>query len=515
MHALLALLLAVGSAYPADLGPTLRIASGPITGAEREGVRVFLGIPYAAPPVGDRRWKPPVPPKPWTESRACVKFGPACPQHADGFFGVPPEQSEDCLTLNVWTPARREDEKLPVMVWIHGGGFIQGAGSRPGYDGLRLAQHGVVVVTINYRLGWFGFLAHPALTAESPLRTSGNYGLLDQIFALKWVQENIRAFGGDPSTVTILGESAGAVSVCTLLASPLAKGLFHRAIAESGTAPARLRTRDRDDGRLKGTESQGVEFVKRLGVPDGADLLKALRALPADAILRASTLTVTLPGATMFETLCVDGYVLPEAPARALAAGRQANVPFMAGTCADEGSIFAPRLKISTVQQFRGALAVVFGRNLAEANRVYPVATDADVPEALRALLGDGFLSGARTACRNMAAIQPHTYRYHFTRAHPEPVRLGLGCFHGSEIPYVFGCPPKWGFLAEDGALSEQMMGYWTRFARTGDPNGAGAVTWPRYSAQDDPYLVLDTQIRPANHLRPEACDLDDARRIE
>ncbi len=515
MHSLLALLVATVSAPSAELGPIVATVSGPITGAEKDGVRVFLGIPYAAPPVGERRWQPPVAPEPWAEPRATTKYGPACPQHADEFFGVPPEQSEDCLTLNVWTPGKRDDEKLPVMVWIHGGGFIQGAGSLPFYEGTRLAQHGVVVVTINYRLGWFGFLAHPALTAESPLHTSGNYGLLDQVFALQWVRDNIAHFGGDPGKVTIFGESAGAVSVCVLMASPLAKGLFQRAIAESGAAPPRLRYRDRDEGRLKSAESQGVEFAKGLGVPEGPDQLKSLRALPTEAILNASKLSVSVPGLTTMETLCLDGRVLLDAPARVFAAGGQANVPFMAGTCGDEGTIFTRRLKVTTVPQFRAALALYFGGHVAEASRVYPVATDADVPKALAALLGDGFLCGARTACRNMAAVQPNVYRYHFTRSQPYLAHMGLGVFHGSEVPYVFGVVPKWGFAQEDRDLSEQMMGYWTRFARTGDPNGGGAVEWPRYSAQDDPYLLLDTQIKAGSHLRPEACDLCDARRAQ
>jgi len=496
-----------------ELGAQVRIRSGPITGEQREGVRVFRGVPYAAPPVGDLRWRAPVPPQPWTQPRAMVEFAPGCPQKPDELFGGPKETSEDCLYLNVWTAAQGDDEKRPVMMWIHGGGFVQGAGSLPSYGGLRLAQLGVVVVTINYRLGPLGFVAHPALTAESPNHTSGNYGLLDQILALKWVQENAAAFGGDPGNVTIFGESAGAVSVCTLMASPLARGLFHRAIAQSGAAPPRLRYRDRDDDRLKSAESAGVELSRRLGVSDGPEALLALRALPSEALLDAANLSVGIPGATTQQTLCIDGYVLTEAPGAAFAAGRQADVPFIAGTCADEGTIFTPRIPILTVRQFRGALTLVWGRNVQQALALYPVNSDTEVPKALATFLGDGFLCETRTACRNMVAIQPSTYRYQFSRIHPALATMGLGCFHGSEIPYVFGVPPKWGFSPQDTRLSEQVMGYWTRFARTGDPNGEGVPEWPRYAADTDPYLVLDTQITVGHQLRRQACDLRAAAR--
>jgi para-nitrobenzyl esterase len=252
--------------------PAAKTSTGPITGEERDGVRSFKGIPFAALPVGELRWKPPQQTPPWTEPRACVEFGPACPQQGKDLYGPVGEMNEDCLYLNVWTPATEDGVgRRPVMFWIHGGGFLFGSGGKPVYDGAELAKRGgVVVVTCNYRLGPFGFLAHPALTAESPQHTSGNYGLLDQIAALQWVQQNIGAFGGDPGCVTIFGQSAGGVSVCALMASPLAKGMFHRAIVHSGSAPGNLHDR-------AAMESLGVEFAKRLGTDD----LKAMRAKSA------------------------------------------------------------------------------------------------------------------------------------------------------------------------------------------------------------------------------------------
>ena len=309
----------------------IRTKTGPITGDEHDGIRSFEGVPFAAPPVGERRWKPPQPVAPWTEPRACVEFGPACPQNGKDLYGPVGETNEDCLYLNVWTPAKSTNAKLPVMFWIHGGGFMFGSGGKACYDGAELAKRGdVVVVTCNYRLGPFGFLAHPALTAESPNHASGNYGLMDQIAALQWVQHNIAAFGGDPGCVTIFGQSAGGVSVCALLASPLANNLFHRAIVQSGSAPGNLHDR-------AAMEALGLEFAKRLGTDD----LKAMRAKSADELLAAVKQGSGKVGEGTQDHLCIDGYVLRESLQRTLAAGHHHSVPLLGGTTRDEDRLFA------------------------------------------------------------------------------------------------------------------------------------------------------------------------------
>ncbi len=304
--AALALTVAPVLAAPTEGGgaPVLRITTGRVGGKVEDGVAAYLGIPYAAPPVGELRWKPPAPPAPWDGVREATQYGPSCPQPPGALGGDVGPMDEDCLRLNVWTAARAGDPPRPVMVWIHGGGLRQGSGSMRTYDGASLARAGVVLVSINYRLGVLGFLAHPALTAESPHHTSGDYGLMDQIAALHWVHDNIRAFGGDPGNVTIFGESAGAVSVCDLMCSPLAKGLFERAIAESGSAPDRVRYRDKDLPGLPSAESDGVALARRLGIPDGPGALAALRATPWQKLLDAAPKNSSDAGRRHPQTTC-------------------------------------------------------------------------------------------------------------------------------------------------------------------------------------------------------------------
>lgn len=407
-------------------------SAGPITGEEQDGVRSFKGIPFAAPPVGELRWKPPQAVEPWATPRACVKFGPACPQRGKDLFGPVGEMSEDCLYLNLWTPAKSAEDKLPVMFWIHGGGFMFGSGGKACYDGAELARRGrVVVVTCNYRLGPFGFLAHPALTAESPNHASGNYGMMDQVAALQWVQKNITEFGGDSGCVTIFGQSAGGVSVCALMASPLAKGFFHRAIVHSGSAPGNLHER-------AAMEALGEEFARRLGTDD----LKAMRAKSTSEALAAAKKGSGRVGEGTQDHLSIDGYVLPESLRTVFAEGRQHNVPLMAGTTKDEGSLF---------------------------------------------------LAGEKAVIQAMAAIQPKTYSYEFRRTPRYAAAKHLGAFHGVELPYLFHYfLSLFQFTADDERLSEQIIGYWTRFARTGDPNGEGALTWLPYDANSQKVQPLD-----------------------
>lgn len=452
--------LALDARGIAATAPGVHVSTGPVSGEERDGVHRFQGIPFAAPPVGELRWKPPQPPQPWTEPRACVKFGPACPQQSRDLYGPVGETNEDCLYLNVWTPVPKtgaDTGRRPVMFWIHGGGFLFGSGGKAVYDGAELARRGgVVVVTCNYRLGPLGFLAHPALTAESPHRASGNYGLMDQIAALQWVQRNIEAFGGDPGCVTLFGQSAGGVSVCALMASPLAKGLFHRAIVHSGSAPGNLHDR-------AAMESLGMEFAKRLGTDD----LKAMRAKSADELLEAAKKNTGRVGEGTLDNLCIDGYVLPESLYKVFAAGRQHNVPLIAGTTKDEDRLF---------------------------------------------------LAGVQAVVQAMAAIQPKTFSYEFRRTPDYAAAENLGCFHGVELPYVFRYfPALLKFNADDERLSDLMIGYWSRFARAGDPNGDGAFSWPSYNVTTRHVQALDAgtpTAQPAGKLagklagKPAASDL-------
>lgn len=492
------------SAQPEPCAATT--ASGPVTGLVEGAVSVYRGIPYAAPPVGDLRWRPPQSVQPWTTPRACTAFGPSCPQKEDKLLVTPAPFSEDCLYLNVWTTARA-GERRPVMFWIHGGGFIQGGAAQSVYDGAALARQGVVVVTINYRLGPYGFLAHPALADEAGDGTSGNYGLMDQLAALQWVRTNISQFGGDPGNVTIFGESAGAVSVNLLMCSPLARGLFHRAIAQSGAVPERIPDQ-------QGAQARGVKYAAKLGIAGtGREALAQLRAKSSEDLLAAFANTTPLPGSGNLDCLCVDGRVLTELPGKTFAAGRQTNVPYMAGTNRDEGTLFRRNLPIKTVAGYQAGLQALFGDRATDVAAMYPVATDAEVPGAVAAILGDAFVSGARRAVRWMAAVQPHTYLYHFTRTNALSDRLGLGCFHGLEIPYVFGSGAMLRLAPRESELAAQMMGYWTRFAATGDPNGDGSVTWPAYSQAADQHLELNLPPRVGRGLRKAQCDFRDSLR--
>jgi para-nitrobenzyl esterase len=488
--------------------------SGPILGVQEAGIWVFKGIPYAAPPVGDLRWRPPQPVTPWQDVRQCVEPGPSCPQPAAGgvFYLDVGETDEDCLYLNVWSPAESSAERLPVMVWIHGGSFVTGSGSMAVYDGANLAAEGVVVVTINYRLGPLGFLAHPALAAESAEGTSGDYGLLDQIAALRWVQRNIAAFGGDPGRVTVFGESAGAISILDLLVSPLAEGLFQRAIAQSGilldtgfgvsTAAAKAQA-----------EAAGEEFVKRLGVDPSGDALAQMRALSAAELLAAGGSGEDLMDQGLTWKPVADGYVLSDLPTDLWLAGRQAKVPLLIGSNADEGNAFLAGLTGST-DEFRLQMGRIFGPYVDEALALYPVASPADITPAFSRMLTEvGFASTARFAAAAMSAVAP-AYLYQFTRV---PLGNPLGAFHGVEIPYVFGNAGLFTALGDiqqaDYDLSGAMMGYWVRFAATGDPNGDGAVPWPEYDSTTDRHLELGDTIGTKAGLYKEACDLADRMR--
>lgn len=473
-------------------------ASGPVAGIDSSdpAVEVFKGIPYAAPPVGELRWRPPQPPTSWGAVRVCDEFGPKALQKKKRSDG---RQSEDCLYLNVWRPRDRNAGKLPVMVWIHGGGFTQGSGHQPGYNGAPLAKRGVVLVTINYRLGAFGFMTHPALSAESPHRSSGNYAVLDQIAALRWVRDNISNFGGDPGNVTIFGESAGGTSVYLLTATPLAKGLFHRAILQSPwldpTIFRRLREANENGPSV---ESEGVAHVRKLFGDDAdSDVLKKLRGLTADEVL--NKVKERWP-------VVADGWVFPKSPHQIYADGDQHDVPIIIGVNRDEGTMFAPRNAFGgTVENFKAAMVERYGEHGAKVAELYaPESDDKLWSVSVQHITDTWFVQPSREVARAMHRQGTPVWMYHFTK----PVWGWMGAAHAAEIRYVFGSleAPK----PDDAALSEAFMDYWVQFAKTGDPNIKGKPPWPAFTTTEDRHLVMDKKITAESGLRCEACDLLD-----
>ncbi|HXB57145.1 MAG TPA: carboxylesterase family protein [Vicinamibacteria bacterium] len=507
LMAFAALLVVAGAA-----GAQVRTEAGLIEGTPGSVSHgaAFKGIPYAAPPVGDRRWKPPQAVVPWPGVRKATDFGPRCMQgriFEDMVFRDEP--SEDCLYLNVWTPSNPPSKGLPVMVWIHGGGFVAGSASEPRQDGERLAEKGVIVVGINYRLGVFGFLAHPELTKELGHGASGNYGLLDHVAALQWIQRNIAAFGGDPMRVTIFGESAGSFSVSALMASSLGRGLFQRAIGESGAfftvgdGPLAPKS-------LAASEEAGQRFTESLG----ADSLAALRARSADEILKASLGNRPWFGPT------IDGYMLRETAYATFAAGRQSQVQLLAGWNADESrSAVTLAPEKPTAKTFADKTRARFGDNAEAILKAYPAASDAEALESAASLASDMFTGYAtwKWIEMHLETGRSAVFRYSFDRVIPlapdtrgsgRPVTAkDVGARHAGEIEYVFGAlasSPRVPWEAVDLELSDLMMSYWTNFARSGDPNGAGLPKWPRYDKESG-YQLL--------HLSDATQATSDARR--
>jgi para-nitrobenzyl esterase len=486
-----------------------QLDSGPISGALEDGVWTYLGIPFAAPPVGELRWKEPQPVASWEEVLPCTEYGPACPQPGGdwtGMFDVGPTD-EDCLYLNVWTPAESPDEELPVMVWIHGGAFVSGAGSLPIYDGHNLAEKGAIVVTINYRLGALGLMAHPLLSEESPNGVSGNYGLFDQIAALEWVQENIDVFGGDEDNVTVFGESAGGMSIHDLMVSPLADGLFDRAIVESGPM-LDMGLPINPVPSLAEAEDTGDEISRDLGCDEAEDELAALREVSPDELIAA-----TSDGNEFFSPINlspnIDGYLLTQSPAEAFAAGEQHAVPLLTGINANEGTIFLPDI---TLQQLQLLSTYLYGDFAEEVLALFPAQTEDEVKPAMdRFVTQMGFGAPARFTAECMEKVGSPAYLYLFTMTITDPRAEGLGSFHGLEIMYVFGNLDKVeyeGVDESDYELSEAMMTYWTDFAKEGDPNGEGVPEWPAYTAGDAPYQELGESITTGSNLFQQAYEL-------
>ncbi len=466
-------------AFGAQASDVVRTASGAVRGkTSADGkVRIFEGIPYAAPPVGSLRWRPPQPVRPWKGVRDATKLGARCMQ--GNIFGDmnfrDDGPSEDCLYLNVWTPANSAHANLPVMVWIYGGGFAAGSSSEPRQDGTMLAKKGVVVVSMNYRLGVFGFFAYPALAKESPHHAAGNYGLMDQVAALKWVRRNIAAFRGNPHEVTIFGESAGSFSVSGLMASPLARGLFERAMGESGAFLGKgLQTKS-----LAESEADDEKFAESIG----ANSLKDLRALPASQLLADA-----MKGNPIRFWPNIDGYFCPEDPHAIYAAGKQAHVPLLAGWNRDEGSYEAFFHKADpTVANYIQRAHEMFGDNTAEFLQLYPAGTEAEVKRSAGDLAGDQFIAYGTWKWIEMQRTtgQSTVYRYEFDDAPPQPAgQPSHGAYHSSEIEFVFEALPskKLPWRPPDEKLSQLMSTYWTNFAKTGDPNGPGLPYWPVYA---------------------------------
>jgi para-nitrobenzyl esterase len=462
--------------------PTIvQLADGDVQGTLVGDSRQFAGIPYAKPPVGPLRWKAPQKADPWPDLRAATSFGKRCAQNENAGLQNKPSADEDCLYLNVWTPFPVPAERLPVMVWFHGGGNVNGSASEPVpflntgifYSGQFLAEkHGVIVVTINYRLGVFGFFAHPELATEG---TSGNQGLLDQLMSLRWVHDNIAAFGGDPNKVTIFGESAGSFDVCMHVASPMSRGLFHRVIGESGGCTTKQTTRAE-------AETAGTSLATAVGCT-GTGQLACLRGKAVADLLAA-------PGGFGPD---VDGSFLPDQPRALYAAGNVAKVPYLLGSNTDEGTLFLVGSQVSTPQQYTAALQMMFPAVATQVEAMYPVASFANgVPTpalaALARVFGDARLvcSTYDTGVRASANAAVFMYNYDIPVPSTVPGAAFLGATHGSELTSVFGTSPLLAADTQAKAASDLMQRYWTNFAKTGDPNAGADPKWPALTANDN-----------------------------
>ncbi len=491
--------------------PRVSIDAGSLAGtpfgADNKG-GVFLGIPYAAAPTAGLRWRPPQPAPAWKGIREAQAYGPACPQLPSPWL---PEMlgskrmvtDEACLFLNVWTPDLERSAKLPVMVWIHGGGNIEGSQEWPPL-GPVLAKHGVVVVTINYRLGVFGYFSHPALSAESPHHSSGNYGLLDQMAALRWVQKNIEEFGGDPRKVTVFGASSGSLDVCDLMASPLARDLFRSAVLQSGVCVDGLAP------TLGQQENDGTRMAKDLGAGDGANTLQKLRAIPASELLERAARENNVD----FNPT-VDGWVFYEQPAITFGQGRQAKVPVIVGSNSDEVSIFASPLvdgksyRPRTPEQYRQWLTRTFGVHAGDVFSEYPAKDDSQVATAFRNMDTDyEFGFGSRLLAHEVTDSGQKAYLYDFTYKGSGKFQE-LGAFHSEEsILLSKKYWTSWVSNPDDEKLSNILIGYWTEFARTGVPRGPGLPSWPPYDPRSDRAQELGTHVGQIPVLRAQHFDV-------
>ena len=510
--------------------PPVELQAGRVTGVyETEGevagqvagpIAVFRGIPYAQPPVKELRWTPPQPPTPWNGVLKADAFGPAPIQLETNYelfihtlierqgwgwikqklvkllfeLAPQPEQSEDCLYLNVRTPTLDTEARLPVMVWIHGGDHQDGSAAHVLYDSNALARHGVVVVSINYRLGLMGYLAHPQLSAESEHDVSGNYGTLDQIAALKWVQENVRCFGGDPDDVTIFGESAGGESVAHMMTSPLARGLFHKAIMQSPANGGQMRHLRRPFLAYRSAEQAGQTFADHF-VPPGDDQLAPLRQIPAEdlySLARTREFRVFYP--------VIDCYVLPKSPFEAFYDGEQAPVPLLLGSNADEGTLLYPLVKAPllrlgarevALKEIPDLIRQEFGEDAEALMELYPGLREGS-QESAEALLGDSFIGApVHFYARQAAEAAQPVFLYMFTRTPPTPGQTA-GAYHAAELTFVHGTKiPLFDRMGGDEDLTQAMGDYWTHFARSGDPDACAHPHWPAFDPEEEVWMRL------------------------
>ncbi|HYK45026.1 MAG TPA: carboxylesterase family protein, partial [Parafilimonas sp.] len=477
----------------------IKVDAGYISGttSSTSDIHIFKGIPFGAPPVGEFRWKEPQPVQPWSGVKVCDKFGPSPMQAKPAPFSMWSEEflipkepiSEDCLYLNVWTGAQSTEEKRPVLVWIYGGGFSSGGSAVPIYDGEAMAKKGIVFVSINYRVGIFGFFATPQLTKESGRNASGNYGLMDQVAALKWVRKNIAAFGGDPGNVTIAGQSAGSMSVNCLVASPLARDLFSKAIAESGASFMS------GNASLRKAEEDGEKIMHSLN----ASSLSDLRKLPADSLMKQ---------AQGFRGPIIDGYVLPDAIANIFSRGKENKVSLLTGWNQDEGLLFGT---LKTAVNFQKDAEQKYGANAQHFLRFYPAANDSEAMVSQLDLARDQIFGVQNYAWANIEAAGGATvYMYRFTHIPPATGEYAkYRAFHTAEVPYAYDnlrfVNRPW--KSEDYELATIMSSYWANFAKTGDPNGPNLPVWERYHTTHKKIMVLDD--------KPQTASLPDNERLD
>lgn len=503
----IAALAAAALTQPGYAAPIAKSPAGAVLGTTDANINIFKGIPFAEPPIGPLRWKPPVPKAKWAGVRNSTEFGAACWQPVSKlnniYAGETFPMSEDCLTLNIWAPAKAHD--APVFFWIYGGALTTGASREAKYDGRKVAERGVIVVSINYRVGVLGWLAHPELSKESPDNVSGNYGLLDQVEALRWVKRNISAFGGNPNNVTIAGESAGGLSVMYLMASPPARGLFHKAIAQSAYM---ISTPELKAAKFGVPSSEQIGTI--LGAKLNAPTIANLRAIDAEK------LTTAAPTAGFFPFGAVDGKVLAGQLVDVFDKGEQARVPLMAGF--NIGEIRSLRMLAppapATASDYEKTIRANYGELAEPFLRLYPAS---DYKESILATTRDALYGWtAERLAKKQAALGIPSYLYLWDHGYPASDEAGLHGFHGGEIPYVFGTlgetPPLWPKIPDttaEHALSDAMVDYWSSFAKTGRPMARGAVNWPRYNA-DRGYMHFADKPLAAAHMMPGMYELNE-----
>jgi len=487
--------------------PIVETLQGKLSGSQESGLYHFKGIPFAQPPLGELRWKAPAPPKAWKGVRSAEKFGPRAMQRPifDDMQFRSDGMSEDCLYLNIWTPTIERDQKLPVLVYFYGGGLFTGDGSEFRYEGVNMARRGVVAITVNYRLNIFGFFAHPALTAESPHNSSGNYGFLDQTAALEWIKHNISAFGGDPDRVTIAGESAGSVSVSAQMVSPLSKDLIAGAIGSSGSLMGTLGARP-----LQEEEKKGLDFGQLIG----ATSLAELRKIPADSLLRATSKV----GLTHFAPT-LDGHFFPKAPVAMYEAGEQAQIPLLIGWNSQESSERAILKDAEpSPKNFKAAVENLYGDQADQVLSVYQGTKPKEILQAARDLAGDQFTGFSSWKWSDAhAQTAQAVYRYYFTKARPPlgfqdvPVDrpwLEGGAVHSAEIEYAMGnlsTNSVYNWTADDYQVSSIFQGYYLNFVKSGNPNGLGLPNWPALNKSQIPQILhigIPTELHPDVHRK-------------